>query len=442
MPQRDTARIVFDAARRVKDANGAALLLTAGRALPGTSRLDIRPKVLDRQELTPEPEPGEPPVSYCRVFLLPNGPRAMLMNYERSEADMVLRFEPLDWTMEFADLLDEPVFATGADDCVAFINGALRQRLAGSPAASPDSASGILGAFGVEPEVPNDMRAEALRGVPLRHEWGAEDGTQRALVTSPLRYCGRICGVVWSVHETYPVALRDVHQLAALSYRISTTYQHELRNTLQTAKAAIAVARAEDQGANAGLLAMLERSVLEIAERLALHARQAVPARTTLGKVSAVVAWAIADARGRYTTHGLSFEHVAPPDEPDIRLEAAGLRRAFADIFRNGAQAKPTAHVRISYRIAERTFECSVEDDGPGFPPAVLAGRVTSLDPTTPLGLSLVDGVVEAHGGFVRIGNGRNGGALIGLSFPLPRGRAGSARASVARGLPGIPASD
>ncbi len=61
---------------------------------------------------------------------------------------------------------------------------------------------------------------------------------------------------------------------------------------------------------------------------------------------------------------------------------------------------------------------CTVEDNGPGFPPEVLAGMLTSGDPNKHLGLVLVTATVEAHGGAVEMTNTSRGGARVTLRLP------------------------
>ncbi len=422
---------MFDTSLRVKDANAAAISLTGGSARPDAASPTAPPETHDLRGTRRDPEPGRS-ISYCSVVDSASKPQAVLINFERADADLVLRLEPLGWSMEFSDLVDECVFVTGSDGYAVYANSALRQRVGWSP----DDVVGeppvrILDGFGLAPAVAQEMMAEALRGVPLRHEW-VTAGAQSCLRTAPLRYCGCICGVVWSVHESYRVVSRDVHQLAALSYRISTTFQHELGNTLQTMHAALAVARLKDDGGNARLLTTMESSLRQMTELLSNHAFRATPCPGPLVKLTELVGWAIADARRRHTSHLLSFEHLTPEGEPELHLDRFAVRKVFAHIFVNAAQANPRAHVRVSYSQGPCTLDCTVEDDGPGFPSEALAGLATTRDPSTHLGLPLVVGTVEAHGGFVQLSNAPRGGAVVRLSFPL-RAPVPSAPGSVAR---------
>jgi signal transduction histidine kinase len=64
----------------------------------------------------------------------------------------------------------------------------------------------------------------------------------------------------------------------------------------------------------------------------------------------------------------------------------------------------------------------TVRDDGPGFDPRVLAHAfeplVTTRSKGTGLGLALVRGVVERHGGEANADNPSGGGARVTLVFP------------------------
>jgi len=61
-----------------------------------------------------------------------------------------------------------------------------------------------------------------------------------------------------------------------------------------------------------------------------------------------------------------------------------------------------------------------VEDNGPGFPPEVLSGVLTTSDASKHFGLVLIAASVEAHGGVLELTNAITGGARVTLRFPFP----------------------
>jgi signal transduction histidine kinase len=65
-----------------------------------------------------------------------------------------------------------------------------------------------------------------------------------------------------------------------------------------------------------------------------------------------------------------------------------------------------------------------VEDEGPGFPPEFLPhaferfarAEDARTGGTAGLGLAIVDAIARAHGGAVRAGNRRGGGAVVSIT--------------------------
>jgi len=72
-----------------------------------------------------------------------------------------------------------------------------------------------------------------------------------------------------------------------------------------------------------------------------------------------------------------------------------------------------------------------VEDDGPGFPPSMVA-RGESRGGSTGLGLDIVRRAAESTGGSLSISEGKNGGARVEVVFGFPEaGRATSGASSL-----------
>ena len=73
-------------------------------------------------------------------------------------------------------------------------------------------------------------------------------------------------------------------------------------------------------------------------------------------------------------------------------------------------------------------------DNGPGFPPEMLARAfepyVTTKAKGTGLGLAIVKKIVEEHNGSIEIGNVPGSGAQVSILLPVARGAAQPARAS------------
>jgi signal transduction histidine kinase len=113
----------------------------------------------------------------------------------------------------------------------------------------------------------------------------------------------------------------------------------------------------------------------------------------------------------------------------DIDGDEVLLRQVFGNLLRNAAEAceaagrTPAIVVDGSVDRNHRTCRVSVEDNGPGIPPAdrekVFRPFFTSRSRGTGLGLAIVQKIVLIHEGRVAIGAGRAGGASVELTFRL-----------------------
>lgn len=122
------------------------------------------------------------------------------------------------------------------------------------------------------------------------------------------------------------------------------------------------------------------------------------------------------------------------PDGIDVRLTGNGarrtilghyepLRRAFANLYRNAAEAmqgKGAIDVTLSSTDAELLV--TIADHGPGIPPdlrqRVFEPYFTTKSDGTGLGLALVRITMEAHGGTISVGETPGGGATFSIVFP------------------------
>jgi signal transduction histidine kinase len=130
---------------------------------------------------------------------------------------------------------------------------------------------------------------------------------------------------------------------------------------------------------------------------------------------------------------GITVEREIAGDLPELRGDAAALRRAIANLLTNAvkfAAAGKWLGVRACARPDGRGVVLRVEDRGPGiarderervFEPFYRGAAVERNDtPGSGLGLSLVRHVVRAHGGSVRVEAGESGGAALVVELPAP----------------------
>ncbi len=417
-----SARIVLDAAGRVKDADSLAREFTAGRALRGADHREVLPPAVG-QSVVCLPARESCPASACG--LSSDGPAAWLWHYAYDGDDLVCRFQPLLWSMTLAESLASLVFVTGAGATVVYANPALTGHLRRAPvlAGPEDFFSRVIASLGMAPQLATHMHARALLGETSTCDGEAGSGPLQ-VETTPLRYFGRACGALWVARKATMPGFTDRPALAALAWRLAATYQHELRNPLQTIQAAVSLLRqGGDHVDRDALLEVIERNTVVISEAVDGHLPPTqAPGPFAPVMLSAIVTEAMGDARRRCSTRALTFIHDVDGAEPAVHCPSAGLARSFASIFRNAAEARADARVRVFYRWDERQVVCQVDDDGPGFPPEALALRLQPCDPVGRLGLALVAATAEAAGGGVALGVATGGGARISLWLPRVAG--------------------
>lgn len=125
------------------------------------------------------------------------------------------------------------------------------------------------------------------------------------------------------------------------------------------------------------------------------------------------------------------------PDGVEVRLTANGgrrtivghyepLRRAFANLYRNAAEAmQGKGAIDVTVSSADAGLLVTIADHGPGIP-ADLHQRVfepyfTTKSDGTGLGLALVRVTLEAHGGTISVSETPGGGATFSIVFaPQP----------------------
>ncbi|MCC6215232.1 MAG: HAMP domain-containing protein [Polyangiaceae bacterium] len=130
-------------------------------------------------------------------------------------------------------------------------------------------------------------------------------------------------------------------------------------------------------------------------------------------------------ARNRAVRQELEVPSSPVPADFDAQM----LRRALVNLIENAQQAiegagRPAGVVRVSLRVAGKTLELCVDDDGPGFPPdlgeSVFDPYVTRRDEGTGLGLAIVKKIVVEHGGRIHTARSPLGGARVALELPRP----------------------
>ena len=130
------------------------------------------------------------------------------------------------------------------------------------------------------------------------------------------------------------------------------------------------------------------------------------------------------------------------PDGVEVRLTGNGgqrtilghyepLRRAFANLYRNAAEAmQGQGAIDVTVSSADAGLLVTIADHGPGIPDdlrqRVFEPYFTTKSDGTGLGLALVRITMEAHGGTISVGETPGGGATFSIVFPTTASRATS----------------
>jgi signal transduction histidine kinase len=429
--------IVYDAELRIRSANAAArALVGADRLRPGTPRAALRP-----EGLADDPLPGG--ALPCSGFLtLPQGGGAYAVHHRRRGTGYAVTFQPLEHLFDFATQILNPLVVTDPRGTPVHLNPAAEETLELPETALVGCPVMTLGRLlGMGPAAMDGLLRGALtgRGVcdELRFSTAAGHARHLWLRGSPWRFRGHVCGALWLAAEAPSTERRDPELVSAVWYRLSATYQHELRNPLQTIEAAVEVARLRDDGRNARLFDLMLQNARLMSDFLAEELRPGAAGPPPLARLSHIVDDEIARAGIRHATKGLRFHHRVPAEEPPVRVRRGAMSRVFANLFRNAAQAAPDVTVSVDYRSEGDILVCTVADDGPGFPAEILRPQwFERRELQSHLGLAIVAATLEAHGGNVQFGNGRHGGARVVLRLPLrPEALVASSHAHAAERL-------
>ncbi len=113
---------------------------------------------------------------------------------------------------------------------------------------------------------------------------------------------------------------------------------------------------------------------------------------------------------------------------PAVEASRPALVQVFVNLVTNAAQASPSGgRIRLRLERTASEVRVTVEDEGPGMDPEVARHAFEPFFTTRPgigigLGLPIVQGIVERHGGRVTLGSRSGGGTAVTVTLPLERG--------------------
>lgn len=126
----------------------------------------------------------------------------------------------------------------------------------------------------------------------------------------------------------------------------------------------------------------------------------------------------------------VEVEQNLAPDLPAVRCDSSQMQQVVINLVMNGAEAtqvrgRGKVIVRTSARIAEKVAVLEIEDNGEGIPPEFLSKIFDPFFTTkgegkgVGLGLSVVYGIVDAHGGELEVNTKQGNGTVFTVTLPL-----------------------
>ncbi|MDR2689369.1 MAG: HAMP domain-containing protein [Azoarcus sp.] len=123
-----------------------------------------------------------------------------------------------------------------------------------------------------------------------------------------------------------------------------------------------------------------------------------------------------------YENVPMRIEHKFPSNLPRVLGDASQIRQIVHNMLQNGEDAlagREDGKITLAVRAEGERVVMTCSDNGPGFPPEVLARAFTPYFTTkskgTGLGLAMIKKIVTEHGGEVKITNRDGGGAELSI---------------------------
>ncbi|MEO8973433.1 MAG: ATP-binding protein, partial [Ktedonobacteraceae bacterium] len=229
----------------------------------------------------------------------------------------------------------------------------------------------------------------------------------------------------------------------ALRAALLSSVSHDLRTPLSSIKAAASSLLQEDVSWDEEARRSFALAIEHEADRLnRLVGNLLDMSRIEGGALKPEKEWypveeLIHDVLGRMQPllQGRAVETDLPENLPPVELDYLEIDQVVSNLLENALRYTPASSpIEVSAHVKGSEMEICVADRGPGIPLAerervfdkfyrVLGPRRVATQPTQPtgsgLGLAVSKGLVEAHGGHIRVENREDGGALFCFTLPV-----------------------
>ena len=223
--------------------------------------------------------------------------------------------------------------------------------------------------------------------------------------------------------------LRHAEKLAAIG-QLSAGVAHELGTPLSVVDGQAQRALRKDVSADVeetleSIRTEVSRMEHIIRQLLDFGRRHTVEARPV--GVDRIAQMAAGSCREISAAQGVTLEVAADGSPPVVEVDPTLMERAVGNLLENAIDATPGGHVQLSWFVTDDEVGFAVDDDGPGidaededhlFEPFF---TTKSVGEGTGLGLAVVHGIVEEHGGHVEVGTSDLGGARFRIVLPIDK---------------------
>jgi signal transduction histidine kinase len=239
-------------------------------------------------------------------------------------------------------------------------------------------------------------------------------------------------GVESALHQ-HRETLRRAEHFATLG-RLAAGLSHEIRNPLGALFLHIDLLEEEWREPTPESPAMIRQTFGEI--RTALTRLEALVqdylSLVRVGTIeldvqdvgAAVQAW-VAEVQSRAAQQGVRVELEGPTTAVPLAFHPSTLRRAVLNVVQNAIEAMPDGGtLRLEWVPTATEVQLRIRDSGVGMPAELLPRIFEPLYTTKPggtgLGLYIVQEILVAHGGGVRVDSVEGQGTTFVLTFPVP----------------------
>lgn len=134
----------------------------------------------------------------------------------------------------------------------------------------------------------------------------------------------------------------------------------------------------------------------------------------------------VRDVLALYESHNIQIRLELEDKVPAVHGDATMLRQVLHNLLKNAQdvlEGRPNSVIHVKITPENGMVRLAISDNGPGFPPELIARAfepyVTTKRHGTGLGLAIVKKIVEEHKGNIKIENQPQGGAVISLLLPV-----------------------